>query len=163
MLTAEFVRGLLNYDPETGIFTWKVRAANCIQIGDISGYRCSSGHIVIRIKRRGYFAHRLAFLYMTGAMPENVVDHRDTDPGNNRWLNLRHATTAQNAQNSGVWKTSTTGFKGVCFNKRIGKYQVQVRANGKRRYLGLYTTAEEAHAAYCEAAGKLHGEFFNGG
>lgn len=85
------------------------------------------------------------------------VDHIDNDQLNNRRNNLRLATNTQNTRNRGAQKNSSTGYKGVTHHK--DRYRAQIQVNSKRIHLGLFPTAEEAHAAYCEASIKYHGEF----
>jgi hypothetical protein len=96
---------------------------------------------------------------MTGSLPEHEVDHRDGDGLNNRWDNIREATSAQNKHNRGVNKNNTTGFKGVYMDKRSGRYVAQITIDYKGYQLGRFYTAEEAHACYCAAAEKHFGEF----
>lgn len=92
-----------------------------------------------------------------------LVDHIDGDGLNNRRNNLRPATNAQNVRNSRKRTTNTSGFKGVSWNKEHRKWRAEIMARGKKKFLGLFNTAEEAHKAYCEAAEQLHGEFANFG
>jgi hypothetical protein len=171
MLTAERLRELLHYDPETGAFTWRPREVrsgaertdkswNSAHAGKEAG--CVSkalGYRIIRIDQRDYYAHRLAFLYMKGRWPKGRLDHEDTDRSNNKWKNLRKATHSQNLANRGRCRTNTTGFKGVRFHKQRRRYTAQIVVNYKQHYLGLFDTPEEAHAAYCTAAEKHFGEF----
>lgn len=85
------------------------------------------------------------------------VDHKDGNGLNNKRENLRLATPAQNKQNSKLASNNKSGFKGVC--KRKDKWQANINVNGKRIYLGQFTTPELAHAAYCAAADKYFKEF----
>lgn len=87
------------------------------------------------------------------------TDHIDGDGLNNRRCNLRLATPSENARNQRRARDNTSGFKGVWWHKGRRKWQAQIMAGGRQKYLGLFNTAEEAHAAYCEAARSLHGEF----
>lgn len=160
-LTAERLREVLHYDPETGIFTWKVSLAPRGPVGAVAG--CSrSGrrqYVVIRIDGELFLAQRLAWLYMTDIWPTDKVDHKDNDASNNRWSNLREATNAQNCFNQGKRSVNSSGFKGVTLFKRDRVWTAQITVSGKNHYLGRFQTPEEAHAAYCEAAERLHGEF----
>lgn len=86
------------------------------------------------------------------------VDHINGDTLDNRRCNLRLATPAQNGRNRGKYPNNTSGFKGAFYH--YGRWQAGIRVDGKLMYLGTYNTPEEAHAAYCEAAKKYHGEFW---
>lgn len=89
-LTAERARELLDYDPRTGEFRWKVwNGGGGKAVGDTAGTMTDPGYIKIRIEGQGYFAHRLAWLWMTGSWPERFIIHRDNDKANNAWANLR--------------------------------------------------------------------------
>ena len=96
-----------------------------------------------------------------GKIPKGMtVDHINGDSGDNRLSNLRLATTTQQNQNRGHFRNNTSGYKGV---RQSGvKFTAVVTANKVRHYLGTFDTAEEASAAYQEAAEKLHGEFYRG-
>lgn len=162
-LTQARLRELLDYDPETGVFTRKVCVAN-VAAGTIAGCRKKdSGYVVISIDDTIYRAHLLAWLYMTGSWPERFVDHRDLNKSNNRWRNLRLATKSQNQANIGLTKGNASGLKGVSryrAGERYGKpWQSGIRKDGKSIHLGHYATKEEAAHAYMLAAAKLFGEF----
>ena len=150
----------VSYNSESGMFI-SLKNSKCRKIGDLLGTLTKRGYVVIRVLGNQYKAHRLAWLYMTGSFPKGMLDHKDTIKSNNQWSNLREATTYENAWNVGVHPKSSTGFKGVC--KRKCGYEVSIQANGKRKYLGVFKTAEEAGKAYTEAAKQLHKNFFNNG
>jgi hypothetical protein len=155
-LTVERLKELLHYDPETGVFTWKVRVAN-VPAGSIAGCNKERYHF-IGVDGREYRAHRLAWLYMTGEWPVEI-DHRDTDGHNNRWANLRHATRIQNCRNTGLPKNSTSGSKGVYWSKDRQRWVAQITINKVRTGLGRFHTKERAAAASEAAARKHFGEF----
>lgn len=90
--------------------------------------------------------------------PGYEIDHADRDTDNNKIENLREATHSQNDQNR-VRPAPQSGFKGVT-NTR-GRWQARITYDGSTHHLGMFGTPEEAHAAYCEAAEKYHGEFMN--
>lgn len=161
MITPERLREVLYYDPETGTFTWKVSYANGCKPGKVAG-RIHKGYRQICVDRRLYFAHRLAWLYQTGEWPKNQIDHINGVSSDNRFVNLREATNPQNQRNRPQLHRNTSGFKGVT-RLRSGRWQAQIGANRKKNYLGCFSTPEEAYAAYCDAAEKLHGEFANFG
>jgi hypothetical protein len=160
-LTAERLKELLNYNPLTGVFLWKVWRGPRAQAGQIAGsaWPNKSGKFYRRIMVDGrmYLAHRLAVLWMTGEMPLREVDHRDGDGLNNAWRNLRKATRAQNSANTPRHTDNRAGFKGVY--QRGQRFVAMIRRDKRGRYLGTYDTPEEAHAAYAAAAQKHFGEF----
>lgn len=166
-ITQEFLRSSLTYDPETGLFRWKSRDDcnpqwNAQFAGKIAGMVNDKGRIHIGITIDGvtkkFYAHRLAFIYMTGSCPDQV-DHRDGHPGNNIWDNLRPATQTQNMQNRTIHANNTSGFKGVSWDRASGKWLAQIRINNRNKNLGRFASAQEAHAAYCSAADTYHREF----
>ena len=91
--------------------------------------------------------------------PQCVVDHINGNPDDCRRSNLRCATQQQNTQNSILPKSSTTGFKGVCFDKQNGKFMAHIHPNGKMKFLGYYISPIEAALAYDKAASLYFGEF----
>jgi hypothetical protein len=168
-LTAEQLRAVIDYNPETGVFRWRWRDdvpahINRRDAGKVAGWtsRKSTGHMKITLNGGSYFLARLAWLHMTGAWPEFEVDHIDDDPTNNVWTNLRDATHSQNMRNMRNRRTTLHNvprLKGARFHKGTGRWQASIRHNGESLYLGLFPTQALAHAAYCEASVRLHGEF----
>jgi hypothetical protein len=162
-LTAERLRELLDYDAETGVFTWRRRADrssswNSRYAGKAAGSRKNpGGYILIRVGGYAYLAHRLAWLHTTGAWPVGQLDHADGNPSNSALANLREATTVENQRNARRRVDNTSGFKGVT---RDGSgWRARIKVFGYNVCLGTYRTPEEAHAAYVAAAEKYHGEF----
>lgn len=150
MITAERLRDLLSYSPETGFFIYRTTRGNKIA-GSLAGSLCD-GHIHIKIDNVIYKAHRLAWLYMNGQWPAGEVDHENLFGSDNRWHNLRDATKSQNQANRGRNSNNRSGFKGVCFHKATGKWSAELTCGGRRMYLGLFATAREAHRAYLAKA-----------
>lgn len=160
MISAERLRQVLRYEPETGLFYWRIRLSNRITVGSIAGFVAKDGdYVQIRIDGRLYLAHCLAWLFMTREWPATAVDHRDTDKQNNRWGNLRHATKSQNGANARRSRRNSSGFKGVHYWPKRNKWCAQISVEGRRKTLGLFATADEAHAAYASAAVEAFGEF----
>lgn len=153
-----YLRRILSYDPDTGIFRWRVKHSKKVVPGTEAGGVNVAGYIVIGIDGKCYYAHRLAWLYMTGEWPRQV-DHNDTIKRNNRWSNLRIATHQQNVLNAKKAENNTSGYKGVSWHKAAGKWSAQIYLNGKSRYLGLFTDPEKAHDAYMAAARKAQPQF----
>jgi HNH endonuclease/AP2 domain len=158
-LTQERLRELLRYDPKTGEFRWRAGKKPNPRAGRIAGCRQQSDSWSIRIDGRRYQAHQLAWLYMRGEWGRPVIDHRDGNPLNNRWSNLRLSTYSDNAANRGRMRSNTSGFKGAVFDPRTDKWRALISKDGRRYCLGRYATAEEAHAAYVAKALELFGEF----
>ena len=160
-ITAERLRELVHYDPETGLFT-QVAVRKGWKAGRIIGRRMSRcGYIRIGIDMNRYLAHRLAWLYMTGEWPPDQIDHVNGDRADNRWSNLREATSAQNGQNSRP-RNGKFNLKGVAKSLdhwRAKPFSARIKAHGKVHYLGRFATPEEAHAAYVAGAYKYHGQF----
>ena len=98
-LTVERLRELLSYDPATGKFLWRV-GRQCMRAGAVAGATEVQGYRVIKIDGKIYKAHRLAWLYVTGEWPPEEIDHKNTDPQDNVWSNLRLATHSQNQANA---------------------------------------------------------------
>jgi hypothetical protein len=159
MLTAAELRKHVSYDPETGVFL----RVHCPRRPDLVGKQAgtfdSKGARQINIGGRLYLAHRLAWLYINGSMPSMDIDHKDGDPSNNRWENLREATDSQNQANSKRPKNNTSGSKGVWREMATGRWNAYLNAAGKRIYLGTYDTVVEASAAYLAGARQHFGEF----
>jgi len=155
-LTQAELRELLHYDPATGIFRWLVDRKGTAKAGTVAGMLDANGYVRIYVKNKPYRANRLAWFYMTGEWPSDMVDHEDRDRANNRWKNLREATRGQNRANSRP-NCNGLGLKGV---KRKGrKFEAQINFKGEKIYLGLLSTAKQAAAIYALAARDLHGEF----
>jgi hypothetical protein len=149
-LTQERLRSLLSYNPDTGEFTWLVGGRRR-RLGEIAG--CPkvdrSGKVYIRIKIDGknYYAHRLAWLYSYGAWPENQIDHLDQDSLNNRLINLRDVTNAENHKNQKIPKHNSSGVMGVYFHNKAQKWMAYIKVNGKLIYLGYFDMKDDAAMA----------------
>lgn len=150
--TAEEVQARFIYDPETGLFTSRSRG---VVVGSIS----RRGYTKITIGTKRFFAHRLAWLVTHGAWPQQQVDHINGIKTDNRLCNLRLASNAENTINRKKQANNKSGYKGVHFNKKHGKYHAQITICKKCKHLGSFDTAEEASAAYQTAAKEFHGEF----
>lgn len=134
LITKDYLKSILNYNPVTGEFTWRVRCSTRLSVGDKAGTKSKKTYTIIQINKTPYKAHRLAFLYMTGKMPTNI-DHINGVRSDNRWENLREVTPSQNSRNKKIGKNNKTGIMGVTKNNRNGKWRAEVRLNGKIKYL----------------------------
>ena len=159
MLTQDYLKEILDYDPETGIFRWKVSRQG-IRIGAEAGNLRKEGYRRIAVNGKSYFAHRLVWLYIHGKFPDNCIDHINGIKDDNRIANLREATNQQNLFNRGKYKNNTSGHKGVSFHKPANKFQAKIRINRKLKHLGYFDSKEEASAAYQKVAKKLQGDYY---
>lgn len=164
MITANELRKLLRYDPETGKIYWAedrhTGKGRCIaKAGDEAGYNNALGYLYLSVNNVKFVGHRVAWALYTGKWPEHEIDHVNCDPSDNRISNLREATRRENLRNMRKPSHNTSGFKGVCFDKSRGKWLAYIKVDGNRKQLGRYPTKELAHEAYKAAAEKLHGEF----
>ena len=119
--------------------------SNNAQAGSIAGYKQKSGYVAIKVSDVLYYAHRLAFLYMTGKFPSRQADHKDHIRHNNKWENLKEATLQENGKNRSLNKNNKSGVMGVCW-KNNG-WECYIKINGKNKYLGRYTDYFEAVCA----------------
>jgi hypothetical protein len=157
-VTAELVRQFLQYDPESGIFTWIKRPNAMVAAGDIAG-TCHKGALtMIGLRGRKYPAARLAFLWMTGRWPVEEVDHIDRNPLNDRWANLREASRQQNAANRMVPRKSGLP-RGVYPSNKSGRFYAMITIGRECVYLGTFDTPDEAHKAFMERARATNGDF----
>lgn len=158
ILTQQELKEFLHYDPETGIFTWKIFSNSRVKIGDTAGHLDKvKGYVRIKINGKSYLAHRLAWLYVTGAMPKVLIDHENGIKHDNWFNNLRQATYGQNLQNQNKpQRGNKSGYLGVSFDKRRGKYAAQIKANGEQKFIGYFTTPKLAHEAYLVEKRKYH-------
>ena len=153
-LTQSRLREVLSYDPETGVFTWRM-ARGRSPAGAIAGsVRKGSGRREINIDGRHYRSHRLAWFYMTGEWPAELVDHRNRQPEDDRWNNLREATNTQNTHNS-VRKAGASGMVGARAMPN-GRFRSEIRVAGGRKCLGTFATMNDAVAAYAAAKARHH-------
>ena len=154
-LTVEYLRSILNYDPETGIFTWKISNSSRAKVGAVAGSLDGNGYLRLRLQSRLYQAHRLAWFYMCGEWPKLNIDHINRNPSDNRLVNLRDVTQKQNLQNAGKRSDNTSGHPGVSWYKQRSKWRARIKHNQKNIHLGYFSTLEEAIAAR-KAAERLY-------
>jgi hypothetical protein len=171
----ELLKELLDFNEDTGILTWKARdrrhfnsdgfckSWNTRYAGKQAGGKCPNGYLYITFGRaRKDLVSRVIWKYVYGVDAQDVIDHIDGNPLNNRLSNLREATTSQSIQNTRLRKDNISGYKGVS-KTTSGKHMSRIKIKNKVQHLGSYDTPEEAHAVYCEAADRLFKEFANYG
>jgi hypothetical protein len=153
----EHIRELLSYCPDTGKLTWMKTLSNRARLNQEAGGPDGQGYRILMVA--GYItrAHRVAWAHYYGKWPEGYIDHINGNRSDNRIANLRDVSNAVNLQNNHKPQVnSTTGLRGVWYDKRRGNYVAELSANRERHRLGAFRTAEEAHAAYKEAKARLH-------
>ncbi len=164
-LTQEYLKTVLNYDSETGVWTWLYRKNARAQWNSqfsgkpAGGLDPSTGYLRIRIADKLYYAHRLAFLYILGNWPINQGDHENLDRADCRWENLRDATRTENNTNKTISSRNTSGFKGVYYDPNGGRWTSCFQMNRRRFRRCGFATAELAYEAYCKDALEHGGEF----
>lgn len=163
-LTRTRLAEVLDYDPQTGRFTWNVRPRtsfktqnsfatwNSRYAGREAGVT-THGYRKISIDDRKYYAHRLAWLMMTGGWPPDLIDHRNRNGLDNRWRNLRLSDKSHNMVNAGPHQSNKLGVRGVC-QLPSGRYVAQHATGGGQRHLGVFDTIREAQQAYESAVAK---------
>jgi len=150
-MTQDELKQHLHYDPETGVFTWRDRShlpdvgynVNCRTKGKVAGCINKAGYWRINIHGKTYRAHRAAWLYVHGYMPEEV-DHIDGCRTNNRLVNLRAVNRAENAKNMRRMPRNTSGVSGVHFNQAGQVWVAGITVNQKRIHGGRFKTKPEA-------------------
>ena len=162
--SVEKVRSVLDYNPLTGIFIWKYNPDypqkwNTRYAGTRAGRLSPNGHRAISIEKVRYQAHRLAWIYMTGKKPGEEIDHKNTLRDDNRWSNLREATSLQNKANSNLRSDNTSGSKGVHWDKSRGKWVVIVSIDRSSKNLGRFDSKEKALNVYKKYMDERFGEF----
>ena len=153
-LTADRLREVLDYCPETGEFTRKV-AYGKFKAGECAGGLLNTGYVSISVDGSPYLAHRLAWLHVHGEWPMGHVDHINHIESDNRLCNLRDVTHKQNHQNLLKFSNNTSGYPGVCWHKASGKWHSRIGHHGKDINLGLFDDLEAAIAAR-KAAEKIY-------
>ncbi len=144
LLTQSELKRHLSYDPETGVFRRRISTAHRVKVGEIAGSIGTKGYRVIMIATVNYKAHRLAFLYMTGAFPQEEVDHINGNRSDNSWGNLRAVSRAENSLNRKMSVVNKSGATGVYWDDRTKKWVAQVKRSGRRRYLEHFDSFDEA-------------------
>ena len=156
MITQDELKKVLSYNPDTGDFYWINKPNKKLPAGYKAG-NSKTGYVRIKYKDYQYGAHRLAWLYMYGEHPKNLIDHINGDPLDNRIVNLREATSFENSQNrTRPQKNNTHGTLGVSYlpNKKLWRARISI--NGTRISLGKYKLKEDAAQAYLDAKKRLH-------
>jgi len=152
------IEDYIRYDQDTGLLFWIKDYARQLG-GNRAGRVNTLGYVVVHFEKKYWLGHRLAWYLATGNHPKYQIDHINGDRADNRLINLREASHGENNRNRGAHKDNVSGFKGVAYMKRDGRYKARINVNKVCINLGHYDTAEEAHEAYMKAARELHGQF----
>jgi len=158
-LTHEYLVSVLRYEPETGDWFWLKRMQAVIYKGDKAGTLNRAGYAQIKVCGKVIYSHVLAWFYMTGEWPNIKVEHENQAKNDNRWLNLRLATTSQNGANRGKQANNSSGWKGVCWDKSRKLFTVQVTFQGEHLNLGRFRCPTKAAIVYDKTAIKYFGPF----
>jgi len=143
ILTQNELKSILKYNRNTGEFI-KRFSSGSTKKGSIAGTVQKSGYVQIEINGKGYKAHRLAWLYVTGAFPSDQIDHINHIRSDNSFVNLRECSNIENSKNAKMPKNNTSGFVGVNFSKSVGKWHVRVGVDGVRVHVGYFDLKEDA-------------------
>lgn len=157
VLSAKRLRDVLRYDPSNGNFIYHVRASQRTPARSVAGSVNPEGYRHIRIDGRTYKAHRLAWLYVYGVWPSDLIDHINGDRADNRIENLREATRSENIANSRVFRRGKKYPKGV--RLRPQGFCARIQANKQSHFLGYFKSETEATAAYEVAARHFFGKY----
>lgn len=139
-------RQIFNYDPDTGVFTYKVQRGP-MRAGTEAGSINAEGYIQMRLDGKLQYAHRLAVLLITGQWPEGYVDHKDTNRANNRWRNLRVVTQVVNNRNRSPHRNNTSGQVGVSWDSSRGLWAANIGVGAQMVHLGRFSFYEDAVSA----------------
>ena len=161
LITPESIRDLLDYDPDSGVFTWRKRDIRWFKSykgwatwnGKFAGKRAGrvwtsprtgyqSRHLYLLGKNNN--EHRLVWMWMTGNTPPLQIDHINRDATDNRWSNLRSTEGFSNNMNMSMHSSNTSGVTGVSWFKPAKKWAAKCELSGKRYYLGYFNNLDEA-------------------
>ncbi len=159
MITQERLKEVLNYDPETGVFTSKVRLGyRGKNVGDIVGVEVTRSHtkyLTVQIDKYKTYLHRLAYLYMTGEIPL-VIDHEDGNGLNNKWSNLINGTQQHNNQNVTRVQFNKLEQLPLGVFRKGNRFLAAIKVNYRKVHLGSFVDVIDASNAYQEAKKIYH-------
>lgn len=161
-LAKDWLETIISYDPESGVFTWKIDKGNRAKAGSRAGATANNGYCRIKIDGHLYQAHRLAWIFINNTAPPKEIDHINGDKLDNRAVNLRSATRGGNCQNTRIRKDNLSGARGVSWNSRTGKWRARCSVEKREHLIGSFNTKDEAARAYEAFARDAFGEFYRG-
>ena len=153
MITQDKVRMLFDYEPDSGMLTWRVSkgtAKKGSDAGSVSGHAAKK-YMNVMIDRKTYAAHRIIWLYVFGVIPDGDIDHINGNSLDNRIVNLRDVDKQENCRNARLCKRNKTGICGVSIHKQTGKFRVRISHGGKLLSLGLFNNLDDAAKARKDA------------
>lgn len=161
MTDAEFLevaKTLVDYDRLTGEFTWKVNRRGPAKVGDSAGYTRSDGYTRLKIEQRAIWAHRLAWAFVNGEMPDGCIDHINGDTSDNRIENLRNVDAKTNSENErkGRRRKLKGSLLGAHWSETWSRWKSSITCGGVNKHIGWFDTEQEAHVAYVTAKRQLH-------
>lgn len=158
MIAQAHLKAVLNYDPESGHFTWRKALSNRVKANSRAGGPHNEGYVSIAVNGRRFLAHRLAWFYVHGTWPKEI-DHINGKRSDNRISNLREATRSQNNANAKVRSNNRSGMKGVSWSSDRKMWVAHISWQRKVHHLGRFKTKEAAQEAYLAKASELFGNF----
>lgn len=158
-ITQEFLRKRFDYNPITGEIIYRYRTGPLAKEGQVAGTVTKNGYLSIQVLKKRIYVHRLIWIYMTGDIPNEDVDHIDGVRTNNQWSNLRLASRQQNMFNKPG--KSSSGIKGVYFVPKTSRWVAELRIDRKRVYQEYFATLDAAAQGIRINRIRLHGEFAN--
>lgn len=172
---AQFVRECFEYSPDTGELVWRRRPLhhfksprgewqwNARYAGTVAGSTHSGGYVQVVVNKKKLFAHRIAWVFISGSWPTDEIDHINGDKSDNRKDNLRAATHSENGRNKKISSRNTSGAKGVHWFDRTQKWSAHLNIGGRQTTLGYFDTIAEAAESVRAAREIHHGAFANHG
>ncbi|MCP1114423.1 HNH endonuclease [Enterobacter bugandensis] len=161
-ISQERLKCFLQYDQITGFFTWR-ESKGTAKKGAVAGTVSGQGYVNIKLDGHLYKAHRLAWLWEYGAMPDGPLDHINGNRSDNKISNLRLATLSENQHNQGMRADNKSGIKGVSWDSKNKYWRAQIKTNGKLVHIGSFSDVDEARMAMEKARNKFHGVYASHG
>lgn len=158
MITKELLHDLYEYKNGNLYYKKIIYGNTRRKIGDLAGYVTNEGYVSVKVNRKSYLVHRLIYLMHYGSMPQQI-DHIDGNPSNNDIKNLREVTGSQNCMNKRISQKNTSGYKNICFVKKINKWRVQIKSKGKTLSFGCFEDIELADLVAQEVRNKYFGSY----
>ena len=174
LISIDYLKECVEYDHITGILKWKHRPVYHFKeekyqqswnkkYANTNAGSLNKDYIVVVINYKKYKAQNIGYALFYGYWPSNILDHKNEIKSDNKIDNLRVASTAKNSMNTSIRASNKSGYKGVCWDTRAGKWRASITKDYKHIGLGFFLDKEDAHKAYCQAADRLFGEFANYG